>query len=177
MNESYIDRWKPWYGIDESNRPYGDTFTYSLGEEFLQGLDIEDWGCGYGWFKKIHKGPYIGVDGTKTQWSDIVADLREYQSKASGIWMRHVLEHNKDWKKILENACISATEKLVIITFTPDGDGEQIAFLDELQVPDIAIPWSAIDDALTHHNFSFEKNVYKTSSFYGVETVWLAKKK
>lgn len=177
MDDSFIDRWKPWYEQDDSQKPYGDTLTYSIGAEFLSGMNIEDWGCGYGWYKSVHSGGYIGVDGTKTQWSDVVADLRLYKSNADGVWIRGVLEHNPEWAKILENVCSSAKQRLVIVVFTPNGDGEQIGYTEALNVPDIALPYSAIDEALEKHNFSFVRHEYKTTSAYGIETVWLAEKR
>lgn len=176
MTDSYLDRWAPWYSQDETQQPYGDSMTYPIGAAFLQGMAVEDWGCGYGWFRTVHDGPYIGIDGTKTQWSDVVADLRTYRSTTPGLWIRGVIEHNRDWQAVLGNACASATERIVIVTFTPDGDGEQIGYTAELDVPDIAVPWSAIDRALTEAGFTFSRDVYKTTSAYGVETVWLGVK-
>lgn len=176
MSDSYIDRWLPWYGVDDTQQPYGDPLTYRVGADFLRGLSVEDWGCGYGWFRSVHEGPYSGIDGTRSRWCDVVADLRQYKSQSEGIWMRGVLEHNPEWPVILDNVCASATDRLVIVVFTPDGGGQEIGFTKELGVPDLAIPWSAVDNALTSHGFVFERHVYVTSSAYGNEVVWLASK-
>ena len=72
---SNIGRWATRYDQNDAQEPYGDTVTYIMAAEHLQGLAIEDWGCGVGWFRRFHDGPYIGVDGTKTQWSDVVDEI------------------------------------------------------------------------------------------------------
>ena len=74
---------------------------------------IEDWGCGMGWFKQFVKSKYIGLDGSKTPHSDKKVDLTKYKSSVDGIFMRHILEHNFEWEKILRNACQSFTKKFV----------------------------------------------------------------
>jgi hypothetical protein len=175
MSASYLGKWDPWYSGDDSQKPYGDVMTYRLGADHLRGLAVEDWGCGYGWFRTVHEGPYIGIDGTKTQWSDVIADLRDYQSETPGLWMRGVMEHNYDWMDVLCNACAS-TERIALVTFTPDGHGQQIGFTEALGVPDIAVPWDAVDEALREAGFQFQRSVYSTSSAYGLETVWLGTK-
>lgn len=101
---------------------YGAEESYQLGMKWLEGCkSVEDWGCGPAYSKKYRKGNYIGVDGTEG-FCDVVADLREYQSSPDGIFMRHVLEHNHDWEKILANALLSFKERMSLIFFTPWAD-------------------------------------------------------
>jgi len=177
-NESYLNRWAPWYENNSNLAPYGDTSTYQIGVNFLSGLAVEDWGCGLGWYKTIHQGPYIGIDGTPSQHADIVADLREYKSETPAVWMRHVLEHNPDWKKILHNALSSAQQKIVIIVFTPNGNNEQIDYVKALEVPDIALPHAEIAEKIKKAGFELvEQSTIPTESFYGEETLFLAEKK
>jgi len=98
------------YGVEES---------YKVGMDWLSPCSsVEDWGCGPAYSKKYRKGAYFGVDGT-TGYCDLVADLREYRSEKPGIFMRHVLEHNHEWRRILENALASFTERMALIFFTP----------------------------------------------------------
>lgn len=115
--------------------PFGDETTYKLGADFLDGLSVEDWGCGLGWYKQFHKGEYKGVDGSKSDFADVVVDLAAYKSRAEGIFMRHVLEHNTSWRVILENALDSFQKRMCLILFGPLGKWDR-----ELTVPGLAIP-------------------------------------
>lgn len=98
----------------------GEDTTYALGMGFLDGLPlVEDWGCGGRWAQRfLTRGEYLGIDGTST-FADVNADLREYRSQADGIFMRHVLEHNDDWRLILANAVASFGSRFALIVFTP----------------------------------------------------------
>ena len=87
-----LGRWAPWYSRGH-RQSYGPTNTYYVAQEWLAGLSVEDWGCGYARFKEFHKGPYKGVDGT-AGWADHIADLTTYRSDVEGILLRHVLDHN-----------------------------------------------------------------------------------
>jgi hypothetical protein len=176
-NDSYLDRWGAWYRRDSSLGEYGDTVTYQIGADFLKGLAVEDWGCGRGWFKTVHEGPYVGIDGTASEHADIVADLREYRSKTAGLWIRGVIEHNRDWKLVLANAVASAQKRIAIVVFTPDGDGEQIGYTEELDVPDIAVPHKVIADAVKSAGFELEQYTIPSTSEYGEETLFLGIRK
>lgn len=100
---------------------YGDDTTYRKGVAFLDGHGaIEDWGCGTAYAKKfVKKSRYVGIDGSPSRFVDKVVDLRYYMSKADCIFMRHVLEHNHDWRNILANAVGSFRKRMVLIIFTP----------------------------------------------------------
>jgi hypothetical protein len=175
VTESYLHRWGLWYDVDASLAPYGDPITYEIGAEFLKGLPVEDWGCGRGWFRTIHEGPYVGVDGTASEHADMVADLREYRSDTPGVWMRHVIEHNPDWHLVLANALASARERLALILFTPDGEGEQIGFTPELGVPDLALCHRCIAQMIEEAGFDLVRfETIPTGSIYGEETIFLA---
>lgn len=176
-DNSYLNRWALWYKKNSHLAPYGDTSTYNVGVDFLRGLAVEDWGCGLGWYKTVHEGPYVGIDGTPSEHANIVADLREYTSNTPAVWMRHVLEHNPDWRDILKNALGSAQEKIVIIVFTPNGNNEQIDYVKELEVPDIALPHKEIADEIRKNGFKLvDQYTISTGSFYKEETVFLASK-
>lgn len=110
--------------ITGEQRPFGDVVTYHRAAQFLADCEqIEDWGCGFGWFSKIMSGlsdaHVQNLDGTKTDYADRVVDLCSYRSRAEGILLRHVLEHNHDWRQVLENALHSFQRKLVIVVYTP----------------------------------------------------------
>ena len=113
--------------ITGTQRPFGDEVTYHRAAQFLADCEqIEDWGCGFGWFSKImagHNDAHVQkLDGTKTEFSDRQVNLCNYRSQSEGILLRHVLEHNHDWRQVLENALHSFQRKLVIVIYTPFTD-------------------------------------------------------
>lgn len=170
MTTSNVGKWAPWY---DRGQPvsYGDTETYAMAADWLRGLAVEDWGCGCVRFRDLHDGPYLGVDGT-AGWCDVVDDLVTRTSVTPGLLLRHVLEHNPDWRRVLRNAVASAKQRIVIVTFIPDGDGSQVGWTDELGVPDIAIPHTAIDRAL--RGWTVRKDTLTTATAFGTETIWRA---
>jgi len=169
---SMLGRWDPWYSTATEQKSYGDTTMYFEAEKWLRGLDVEDWGCGYGWFHNVHtSGGYVGIDGTYTPWCDVVADLREYKSCSEGILLRGVLEHNYEWQKVLDNAVSSFTKRLCVILFTPLVEQTKIIAenVGGLGVPDIAFN---IDDILSRiGDLTCSIDIVPSSSGYGPETV------
>ena len=90
--------------------------SYQMGMHFLKDcVTVEDWGCGSCYAKKYRVGKYKGIDGSPSKWTNTVCDLRYYKSKPDGIFMRHVLEHNLDWDKVLSNAIDSFKKRFSII--------------------------------------------------------------
>ena len=172
MSDTYIGKWNRWYAGLEAPASYGDTKTYHVGAEFLGGIDVEDWGSGKGFFKTVYEGEVLNVDGTKTPYTDVVADLREYTTDTPGLFMRHVLEHNYDWEKTLENAVASFSEKFALVLFTPmKRKTEQIAWNEGPDVPDMA--FSQRDIVKHFDGLDFTHKDYKTATQYGKERVYL----
>lgn len=98
---------------------YGQEPSYIYGMRWLDTCaKVEDWGCALAYAKRYCKGEYVGVDGTPGA-ADVVADLSTYRSESLGIYMRHVLEHNYDWRDILTNALESFTEKMTLVFYRP----------------------------------------------------------
>lgn len=117
-----LGKWEPMYKNVTEPWPYlidGSDETYRLGAALLQGMLVEDWGCGLGWFKTFHDGLCIGIDGTPSVGADIVEDLATRETSTPGLFMRHVLEHNENWEEILSNAVASFTKRLVLVLYTP----------------------------------------------------------
>jgi hypothetical protein len=101
---------------------YGVEDSYRIGMDWLKDCQlVEDWGCGPAYSRKYRKGAYKGIDGTDG-FCDLVAELTEYRSSTDGLFMRHVLEHNLEWKKVLENALASFQKRMSLIFFTPWAD-------------------------------------------------------
>ena len=123
---SMLGKWN--YSAAGAPSSYGDDDeTYKRAMSFLDGCGIvEDWGCGTAYAKKFLKsGIYVGIDGSPSPFTTTVADLRVYRSEAGGILLRHVLEHNWEWEKILDNAVASFRKKLVLVFFIPFGPAVQ----------------------------------------------------
>lgn len=179
---SNLGKWNRWYyGLRANDpQPYGDTITYQLGADWLQDCAvIEDWGCGKGWFSKfVSKSKYIGIDGSHSPFAEKIVDLVNYQSNVSGIYMRHVIEHNYEWKPILINALESFTERMVLVLFTPlSEETHEIYYNVDPGVPDISF---AENDLLhlfqltgvsVHHSDTVENHTN-----YGGETIYYLEK-
>lgn len=169
---SNVGLWDRWYADLSEPAAYGDDTTYLLGAEFLTDCPlIEDWGCGKGWFRTfVHPDRYRGVDGSRTPFADVTADLATYRSEVPGVFLRHVLEHDYRWEAILANAAASATERLAVILFTPLGEAtREIAFAEDPGVPDISF---ALDDLLAHLTaFTVTVETLTTATQYGTETI------
>lgn len=113
---------------DREIRPYGDETTYRMGLGWLAETckTIEDWGAGLAYGRRFAPEgvTYTAIDSSPSSepWVDVIADLRDYASPGpDGIFMRHVLEHNLDWEKILANALGSFRKRMVLVIFTPFG--------------------------------------------------------
>jgi len=150
--------------------PYGDTTTYIKAGVFL-GIckTVEDWGCGTAYAKQFMKGTYIGIDGSKGPHADKVADLREYRSSPEGILLRHVLDHNLDWRKILSNAIASFQKRLCIVIFTPFSKDTRV-LCSTNGIPDISFRKEEITEAL--QGLKYTEEPLSTNSQYGVEHVF-----
>lgn len=115
--------WDYFYKVwpKKSHMAFGDTASYKLAYEWLKDCElIEDWGCGPAFFKTLcREGQYRGIDCSCTPHADEIVDLTMYHSQVPGIVMRHVLEHNIEWRAILRNALRSFTDRMVLILFTP----------------------------------------------------------
>jgi polysaccharide pyruvyl transferase WcaK-like protein len=158
---------------------YGDDTSYKKGIAFLDGHgDIEDWGCGFAHAKTfVEKSRYIGIDGSAGKFADRIADLRKYTSEADCIFMRHVLEHNYDWRRILANAVASFKRRMVLIIFTPLAETtRQIAtsrILTSSPVPDISFRREDLTTFFKQYKYAEESLVtntqYKTEHIFYIE--------
>ena len=156
---------------------YGSDATYQKGMHFLDrpGDVIEDWGCGTTYAKTfVTKGAYVGIDGSPTDSTDKVVDLRQYTSATDCIFMRHVLEHNTHWQEILTNALASFQKKMTLIIFTP--------FVDETR--HIEDRWSGIptiafrkeDITRFFEGLSYTEEHLESQTEYGAEHIFYLEK-
>ena len=184
-----MNKWNDWYKnvkiSDIGSFRYGDTETYELGYNFLKDCNkIEDWGCGIGGFKRFFQNEknieYIGIDGSLTPFSNIKADLTEYTSNTDGLFMRHILEHNYEWKKILENACMSFNKKMCLILFTPFTDISTNEIAHNLRhgvdAPDLAFNKNELLQIFEKYNIKYELQTLHTNTGYNVEHIFYLEK-
>ena len=185
-----MDKWNSWYKDlkkeDIGSFRYSDTVTYQLGYDFLKDCsNIEDWGCGTGGFKRFftkeNANKYIGIDGSITPFSDIKADLTQYTSKVDGIFMRHIIEHNYEWKIILDNACKSFNKKMCLVLFTPFSENATKEIAHNLKhgvdVPDLSFNKNELIKILELYNIIYKLESIKTSTAYGIEHIFYLEKK
>lgn len=179
---SMLGKWDGWY--KDVKKPgsfkYGDTVTYQLAADFLSDVgEVEDWGSGTGGFKRLYKGQYTGIDGSANPFVDSVVDLRNYRSSAEGIVMRHVLEHNYDWQKVLANAVASFKDKFCLIIFTPFmKETKEIAHERKhgVDVPVIGFKRQDIEVFFKGLKWRCQDNI-KTNAYYKVEHVYFVEKR
>ena len=111
-------------------------------------VTVEDWGCGcghFGPFLATHQ-QYIGVDACGQSQASRIADLRTYTSCADGLHLRGVLEHNEDWRLILDNALRSFRYRAVL-SFYRGWGGERL----DKRVPVIAFDRADIRRCIPDH--------------------------
>jgi hypothetical protein len=155
--------------------PYGLSITYQLGADWLAACPlVEDWGCGRGYLTTfIERDRYRGVDGSPGSFADIAVDLSDYRSDAPGVFMRHVLEHDYRWPRILANALTSARERMFLAIFTPTVEyTDEIAFNADLGVPDIAFRPEDLTYRMDRAGFIWSAETLETPTQYGSETVF-----
>lgn len=108
----------------ESVPPAYGTETYEKPLKWLLETcdSIEDWGCGYGYARRfVPQSQYFGVDGSPeaSPYADLICELQDRVTEVDGLFIRHILEHNLEWRGIMENAMQSFTKRFVLILFTP----------------------------------------------------------
>jgi hypothetical protein len=156
---------------------YGDDTTYKLGAEFLKGLDVEDWGCGPGRFRQFHAGLYWGVDGSPSPAASVVQDLYQRLTQVPAIFMRHVLEHNRCWRRITLNAMCSFERRMVIVVFTPfsttvDQVLTEVPTHKKLKIPDISLCKTDFLKALVQDSVTCREEFVATGTRYGGESIF-----
>jgi hypothetical protein len=170
-----LGKWAIWYQDLEAPWAYGDPTSYEIGAAWLAGCAlIEDWGCGTGWLRTvIPPERYRGLDGTASLFCDAVVDVVTYRSRVPGVFMRHVLEHNDAWARILDNAVASFTDRIVLILFTPARTvTEAIACHPEVGVPDIAFRLADLTDRFPP-DVTYTLHQIPSATQYGGETILL----
>lgn len=169
--------WDGWHR-DAEPVAYGDTVTYEMAWEWLQDCPlVEDWGCGPGWSRRYFRaGQWRGVDGSQSPAVHELVDLRAYRTWVPGILMRHVLEHNMEWERVLDNALASFSHRMVLVLFTPMMEETRtIAWNPVPGVPDISFAARDIESRFPSR-VDFQKKDLSTKTQYGVERIYFLQK-
>lgn len=128
MKTDWTEQWGQLYLQQDEPTQYGnDVTSYRRAGIYLGGPGIvRDWGCGSTFFRNFCGAPYEGVDGAvgSIPFGALVRDLRTAKfTPTPKAHMRHVLEHNWEWRIILRNFMNSFTDRAVITLFLPLSDG------------------------------------------------------
>lgn len=165
----------PWDYEEVSEQfPYDLTPTYELAAAFVNadGGLVEDWGCGSAWLRRFITSKYRGIDGAWSRWASEIADLRTYRSNAPCAVMRHVLEHNDDWRQVLANFMASWTHRAVLITFIPIATEDTHLEGPDWPVPDIALSGPDLIRLLTPQGVTMRHRSLETESQYDHEDIF-----
>lgn len=156
---------------------YGADATYEKGMAFLDqpGAVVEDWGCGTTYARKfVTNGTYVGIDGSPVDSTDKVVDLRRYTSTADCIFMRHVLEHNTEWREVLTHALESFGKRMVLVIFTPFGEETRCLDVDPwTRIPTISFRKEDITEMI---HLPYREERLTTDTEYGVEHIFYLEK-
>ena len=91
--------------------------------------------------------------------------------------MRHILEHNYEWARVLDNALASFTQRMALILFTPERETTQeIAFQSEVGVPDIAFRLADVTDRFPP-DVTYTVERISSATQYGCETILLLERR
>lgn len=168
VREPMEDRWN-YKGQDQF--AYDEDTSYQKGIAFLDGHGkIEDWGGGTAYAKRFAtKSDYVAIDGSASEYADVKSDLQTYTSDTDCIFMRHVLEHNWGWRAIAANAAASFRKRMVLIVFTPFGEGDQCMETND-GIPDLRLNREELLGFFKGCKVTAESLSSKTQ--YGQETIF-----
>ena len=185
-HESRLGLWENAYRGEHPRAVYGDATTVRVAGGYLNSnaiLSVEDWGCGLGGFKHCigEWQHYVGIDGSQSPYADLIVDLEQYTSSADAIHLRHVLEHNPGWARILANALRSFRCRMALTIFTPFQSATQViaryANFNGTGIEMIDIGFSRDDIVRSFGDvrwFSVEN--IRTATQYGIEHMFFLEK-
>jgi len=173
-----MGKWQELHGAATEPRNFGEDLTYAIAMGYLRGCaEVHDWGCGTAYAQRYitPRQHYLGIDGTPTPWTAVVADLTEWCTPADGILVRHILEHNTDWRGVLLNAVRSTRLRLAVVLFIPlrtDGHERDRTPLGSFR--NLELPESEVLEIIKRELQVEARFTLATESEFGSETVLLA---
>jgi len=186
VKQSRLGLWDNAYRGEHPRAVYGDPTTARVAGGYLNRagiLTVEDWGCGLGGFKHCIGGAqhYVGIDGSRSPYADLIVDLMQYTSSADAVHVRHVLEHNPGWAQILANALRSFRKRMVLTLFTPFQDATRVIARypnfngSGVEMVDIGFAREDIVSAFGNATWFSVENI-RTDTQYGQEHVFFLEK-
>ncbi len=119
------------------------------------------------------------MDGSKSQYASVTADLVTYRSEPDGLHVRHVLEHNPEWRMILRNALASFRYRAVVTIFTPLSKQEKVLarYPDfngtGVEMVDISLPKSELETLISESGARLiRQKRLRTRTQYREETIY-----
>lgn len=87
--------------------------------------------------------------------------------------MRHILEHNHEWRAVLENALRSFEKRMCLILFTPLADKTTVIATNPGygDVPDILFAISDLEELFNRYNITYTYDTFNTETQYNTETI------
>lgn len=172
-----VGAWDSHHGALDAPKAYGSS-SYANIARLVEHCDVvADWGCGGGALRAFLRPDqtYVGVDGSKSPYATVRADLEEYHEPSCAVVLRHVLEHNDRWLRVLNNAVEAFTDQLVIVLFTPLVDETRVMFRepDYHNVPVIAFNVDDLTDAIPSSpslQYTVDREVPSPDTAFGAET-------
>ena len=142
MAQSMINRWNYEDGREVQ---YGELESYRVACRWLDDVHgtVADLGCGTGFARRfLPNSLYMGVDGSQNDYASICGvDLRTYVGKFDCVLLRHVLDHNTEWRQILENAITTFQKRMALVFFRPFGPKTRVVSVSQCPlysgVPDL----------------------------------------
>ena len=186
ISEYHPELWnyEPW--TPDTMRPYGDETTYRIGLSWLyETCDlVEDWGAGMAYGRRfVPEGKrYFAVDGapSSARFVDLVCTLDRYEppEPPDGIFMRHVLEHNPQWKPLLRKALAAFTKRFCLVLFTPiTYESTHPMRIDGDAYYDLSFNFAELAAVFSEAQLRIESELLKTNTQYGRETILRCERK
>jgi hypothetical protein len=177
-NSSNVGKWNHFHRADPM-APYGTSQTFDMGAEWLMNCDvIEDRGCGTGWFARTMKSrnpaiQVIELDGSPLN-GGIAVDLEDFQPEIApdGIFMRHVLEHNWNWKRILANALNSFGKRMALVLFTPLEECDRNIYNHSIGVPVLCLSGPELHKMLDQPKLKYSTVALSSDTEFGAELLY-----
>jgi hypothetical protein len=153
---------------------FGQDIAWHIASAFFHDVgQIEEWGCSTG--SRIDL--YL-VDSARTNRlaighvKQVPSDRR---TKRSAIYIRHVLEHRRDWEEVLAYAAASAEQKLCLCLSTPFAEATvKIAGSDIAGASLLSLPKKLIEKHLAGFHWKLMEGIQGGGGACRQESIYLA---
>lgn len=174
-HRSNVGKWDNHYIGMRDPLLYGLSSYETIATAVASCATVADWGCGGGALRAyLQPGQhYIGIDGSRSPFAQVRADLVRFRLHTEGVVLRHVLEHNDRWQEVLHNAIDCFTKRLVVVIFTPLAQQTRIMYR-EPEYGHVPVICFRLGDLLAEFpkemRVEVEPEVQSDDTAFGVET-------